>query len=291
MTQQYNNALDSWYQDCPWPVQRVLESPYRTVSGWLRFVTGDPNKVAGYGPVYEAIGREVERLSGEIDSASAGMGQWTGAARDAYDAKMTTLKDSLSSLAPAITQTREILNAAAETSVEAANMILDIIRSVIEFLLSSLAVSAALAAFTFGASALAWVAANMAKGAHALAKVMQGLQKVAQVLQKIARALEKIASIMKKVAEILRKVKQILDAIKKAKKGATLIEKGILTGANALITMPINLAANGVLGGVSTATGIPGLSMPGGMGELNNARKDGTDAVQASNRAVDAANR
>ena len=76
MTQQYNNALDSWYQDCPWPVQRVLESPYQTVSGWLRFVTGDPNKVAGYGPVYEAIGREVERRVGNFVRKPVHRGQF-----------------------------------------------------------------------------------------------------------------------------------------------------------------------------------------------------------------------
>ncbi len=291
MTQQYNNALDTWYQDCPWPVQRVLESPYQTVSGWLQFVTGDPNKVAGYGPVYETIGREVARLSGEIDAASAGMRHWTGEARIAYDAKMVTLQSSLDSLGPAIAQTKQILTAAAETSVEAANMILDIIRSTIEFLITSLAISAALAAFTFGASALAWVAANLAKGAHALAKIMQGLTKVAQVLQKIARALEKIAQIMKKVAEILKVVKQILQALKEAKKGATLIEKGILTGATALVRTPIKLAADQVLDGVSAVTGVPGLSMPGGAGELWNAGGDAIDAVQASNEAVGAAAR
>lgn len=291
MTQQYNNTLDAWYQDCPWPVQRVLESPYRTVSGWLQFVTGDPNKVAGYGPVYEAIGAEVGKLSGEIETISSGMDRWTGQAREAYDAKIQTLRGSLDSLAPAIAQTREILVAAAETSVEAANMILDIIRSVIEFLLTSLAVSAALAAFTFGASAAAWVAANLAKGAHALAKVMQGLEKVARVLQKIAQALEKVAAIMRKVAEVLRRVKEILKLLKEAKKGASLLEKVMLTGVNALVTAPIKGAANPVLGGVSGATGVPGLSMPGGVGEVLNAGRDGIDAVQASNEAVDAAGR
>lgn len=291
MTQQYNNTLDSWYQECPWPVQRVLESPYETVSGWLRFVTGDPNKVAGYGPAYAAIGAEVAKLSAEVDTLSNGMGGWTGAARDAYDAKMRTLRGSLDSLAPAIVQTREILTAAAETSVEAANMILDIIRSVIEFLLTSLAVAGALAAFTFGASAAAWVAANLAKGAHALAKVMSGLEKVARVLRQVAQALEKVARIMRKVAEILREIKALLKLLKEAKKGASLLEKGLITGINTLVTTPIKLGANVVLDGVSGATGVPGLSMPGGVGELLNAGRDGRDAVQSSDEAVEAAGR
>lgn len=286
---QYNNSLDSWYQSCPWPVQRVLESPYEKVSGWLRWVTGDPNKVAGYGPTYETIGREIERMAAEVDAASAGMAFWEGQARTAFDGKMVTLKESLTKCGPAIVQTREILNAAAETSVEAANMILDIIRGVIEFLITSLAISAALAAFTFGASALAWVAANMAKGAHALSRVMQGLTRVASVLQKIAQALEKIAQIMKKIAEILKAVKDILKALKELKKGASLVEKGIITGATAIIRMPITAAANPVLDGISDVTGVPGLEMPGGVGEVRNAAEDGSDAVGASNRAVDAA--
>ena len=76
---------------------------------------------------------------------------------------------------------------------------------------------------------------------------MQGLTRVASVLQKIAQALEKIAQIMKKIAEILKAVKDILKALKELKKGASLVEKGIITGATAIIRMPITAAANPVL--------------------------------------------
>ncbi|GAA3867240.1 hypothetical protein [Tessaracoccus defluvii] len=288
---QYNNALDTWYNDCPGPVQQVLSYPYGQVSEALRFVTGDPNKVAGYGPTYLAVSREIERISGEVESLNSGIVGWEGEARTAFGGAAQTLSDSLHSLAPAVAQTQEILNAAAETSVEAANMILDIIRSLIEFLLTSLAIAAALAAFTFGASAAAWVAANLAKGAHALAKIMQGLTRVAQVLTRIAQALEKIARVLQQIKRILEQLKLLLDVVKAAKKAAPLAGKAMALAITAAARTPIKLAANGVLAGVSGVTGVPGLSMPGGMGELWKAGNDGLDAVEASNRAVDAANR
>ena len=289
MSQQYNNSLDSWYQSCPWPVQKVLESPYQQVSGWLRWVTGDPNKVAGQAPTYEAVAREISRISTEVGSVSAEITVWEGQARAAYDAKMVQVRESLNKLAPAVAQTRAILDAAAQTSVEAANMILDIIRSVIEFLLTSLAVSAALAAFTFGAAFGAWIAANLAKGAQALAKIMQGLQKVAQILTKIAEALTKVAEIMRKVKQILATIREVFLALEKAKKGASLAEKAILMVPSTLIKLPTNFATNAALDGASATTGIPGLSMPGGVGELVNAGQDGWSAINASHDAVDAA--
>ncbi|GAA4899198.1 hypothetical protein GCM10025789_16680 [Tessaracoccus lubricantis] len=286
---QYNNSLDSWYQQCPGPVRQVLEWPYEKTSEALRWITGDPDKVAAQAPTYDAIARRVEQLAAEVESTRAGIAMWEGRARDAFDAKMQQLSQNLESLAPAISQTQEILKAAAETSVSCANLILDIIRGVIEFLVSSLAVAAALAVFTLGASAVAWVAANLAKGAQALAQVLRGVERAAKVLQALARTLKQIEAIMKKVAQVLKAIRELFLAIEKAKKGAGLVDKAVLTALAAPIKIPTNLAGNVGLDGVSAVTGVPGLSMPGGVGEVINAGQDATDAVRGSNDAVGAA--
>ncbi|MBB1484491.1 WXG100 family type VII secretion target [Tessaracoccus sp. MC1865] len=286
---EYNNSLDSWYQQCPWPVQQVLEWPYQKTSEALRWITGDPNRVAGYAPTYDAIAQRVQQLGAEVESARAGIGMWDGQARMAFDAKMRQVRQNLESLAPAISQTQEILRSAAETSVSCANLILDIIRGVIEFLVSSLAVAGALAVFTAGASAVAWVAANLAKGAQALATVLKGVERAAKVLQALARALTKIQAVMKKVADVLKAIRELFLAIQKAKKGAGLVDKALLTALAAPIKIPTTLAGNAALGGVSAVTGVPGLSMPGGVGEVLNAGGDATDAVGSSNEAVGAA--
>ena len=283
---EYNNTLDSWYQSCPSPVRSVLHSPYTTVSGWLHWVTGEPNTVAGQSAIYQQIGQQVLEVGQQLSDTANGISLWEGEAHDAYMAKMALARGNFDKLGPAIQQTQEILRAAAETSVEAANMILSIIRSVIEFLLTSLAISAALAVFTFGASMGAWIAANLAKGAHALAKIAQGLARVAQVLTRIAGLLEKLAVIMKKVAEVLKALRALLKLLAELKKEVGIVGKGVVTAATALARTPIKLAADGALGGLSGATGVPGLSMPGGAGEVVQAGDDAWDAVEASNRAT-----
>lgn len=288
MTQEYNNTLDTWYSNCHWAIQEVLRSPYETVSGWLRWVTGDPNKVAGQGPVYTQIAQQVEQLATDVRSTATGISGWEGSAHDNYLMTMGKVEESLQKIAPAIAQTNEILKAAAETSVEAANMILDIIRGVIEFLVSSLAISAALAVFTFGASFAGWIAANLAKGAHAVAKISSGLTKVANVLTKIAQALEKIAKIMKQIAEFLKAIKEILQLLKDLKKDVGLIGKVVITGVESIIKMPINAAGNVVLDGVTDVTGAE-INMPSGPGSMKSGAENAGDAFGASNRATEAA--
>lgn len=285
---QYNTTLDTWYANCHWAIQKVLESPYNQVSEWLRWVTGDPNKVAGYAPTYAAIAQQVGQIAGEVEATATGIAGWEGPARQAFDAKMAELSRAFEQLAPAIAQTQEILHAAAETSVEAANMILDIIRGVIEFLVTSLAISAALSVFTFGASFGAWIAANLAKGAHALAQVASGLARVAQVLTRIGDLLVKIARIMEKIVEILKAIKTLLKALKELKKAVGLIGKGVIMGATALVRMPIKVAADGVLDGVTAVTGAD-INMPSGVGTTAGGAQHGWDAIEASRRAREAA--
>lgn len=286
--QQYNNTLDTWYSNCHWAIQEVLRTPYEKASEWLRWVTGDPNKVAGEGPTYQAIGQEVARLGSQVRESATGISGWEGSAHDNFLVTMGKLEETASKIAPAIQQTTEILHAAAETSVEAANMILDIIRSVIEFLVSSLAIAAATSVLTLGASFGAWIAANLAKGAQALAKLMQGLAKVAQVLEKIAGALKKIAELMKKLAELLKTLKELLKLLKELKKVVGLKGKAVIMGAQALIKAPIKFGGNQILNGVTAVTGAE-VNMPSGVGTARSAAENARDAKNASDRAVDAA--
>ena len=179
--------------------------------------------------------------------------------------------------------TDQILKAAAETCVEAANMIIDIVKMVIEFLISSLAVMVATAVLTFGASAAAWVAANIANGARALAQVMQGLAKVAQVLEKIAQVMEKVAQILRKIATILKEIQAILKEIKALKNGATLGERLVLSGANSVVSFPINQTSNLIINGASSVTGTDLPNMPGGVSEGYHAGQDVVGAVQSGN--------
>ena len=285
----YSNELDSWYNSCPGPVKSVLHSPYSKISDALHWVTGDPDKVAGAGPTYISAGNDILQYGQSVITITHSTNLWTGPAKDAFSAKMALLEKNLATLGSAVGKTDEILKAAAETCVEAANMTIDIVKMVIEFLISSLAVALATAVFTFGASVGAWVCANIANGARALAQVVQGLAKVAAVLEKIAQVLEKLAAIFTKVAEILREIQALLKTIKELKAGATLGERLILTGVNATVSFPISQAANGVINGASSATGTDLPNMPGGVSETVHAGQDVVGGVQSGNTAIDAA--
>lgn len=288
MTQEYNNTLDIWYSNCHWAIQEVLRSPYLQISEWLVYVTGDPNKVAGKGPTYEAIARQVGQLATEVQTAASEVDGWEGEASNGFRARMGELSGAFEQLAPAVAQTNQILRAAAETSVETANMILDIVKSVIDFLIGSLAVSAALAVFTFGASFAGWIAANLANGARAVAQISSGLARVAQVLQRIASMLDRIADLLRTITKILKEIKELLKLLKELKKHAGLVGKGVITGVTALVRMPVKLAANGALNGVEAVTGAD-INMPAGVGSAIDGLHNGADAVGASDRAVDAA--
>jgi uncharacterized protein YukE len=270
-------------------VKSVLHSPDSKISDALHWVTGDPDKVAGAGPTYITAGNDLLKYGQSVVSITNGTNLWTGPAKNAFAAKMALLEKNLGTLGNAVAKTDEILKAAAETCVEAANMIIDIVKMVVEFLISSLAVAAAAAIFTFGASIGAWIAANLANGARALAQVMEGLAKVAQVLEKIAQVLEKIAEILRKVAAILKEIQAILSEIRALKKGATLGDRLILAIPNAVVSFPVNQAANVVINGASAATGTDLPNMPGGVSETIHSGQDVVGAVQSGNTAIDVA--
>jgi uncharacterized protein YukE len=284
----YSNELDSWYNSCPGPVRSVLHSPYSTISDALHWVTGDPDRVAGAGSTYIAAGNDILRYGQSVTTITSSTNLWTGPAKDAFSAKMALFEKNLATLGEAVGATDEILKAAADTCVQAANMIIDIVKVVIEFLISSLAVALATAIFTFGASVGAWIAANLANGARALAEVMSGLAKVAAVLEKIAQVLEKLAAIFTKVANTLREIQALLKTIKELKAGATLGERLVLIGANAAVSLPINQAANLAINGASAATGTDLPNMPGGVSETYHSVKDAVGAVESGNAAIHA---
>lgn len=284
----YNNTLDTWYQSCSWPIQKVLATPYDTVSGWLQWVTGNPDRVAAECSTFENIGRQVTQLGADLSTTAKGISQWEGEAHSAYLEKMAAVRSNFDKLGPAIVQTREILRAAAETCVEAANMILSIVKATIEFLVTSLAVSAALAIFSFGASFVAWIAANIAEGVNALARITQGLARVAQVLFRLEQLLLKISTLLKRLAAILQELRLILSVLKSVKGSLALAGSLKATLAIAAIRAPVKLAANPILDRIGETAGVPGVSMPGMGGELWDGAGSGWDAVSASNRAKSA---
>ena len=277
----YENKLEQWYGSCPDPVQQVLNwgGAYDKVNGWLKDVAGDPEVIMSYAPKYTELGNRVTQVSKEISTLAKGIQGWTGEAHDAFLAKTTDFSGKVTKISEALQGTPQVLEACAKGAVEVANCIIDIVKMLIEFLISSLAVSAALSVFTAGASLAAWVAGNIARAAKAIADIVR-------VIEKFARFLEKIAQLFMRINQILLRIKDIIKAIQAVFKGAKDIsnlvfagskgltgfaaKKALKTGIQAPIKLGTGLAANPLLPGDT--------KMPGGVSEGGHAVQDGRDA-------------
>lgn len=281
----YENELDSWYSSCPGPVKSILSSPYEWVSSALHWVAGDPDKLAAQGPVYIAQGQQIQRYAQQVTRLRDSPTQWTGDARTSYNAKMDQLAHNFDTLGQAVSATDEILASAAQISIAAANMIIDAIKSLIEFLIATIIVNAALAVFTFGASLAAAIAEGIAETAATMAQIAAGLEKVAAVLMRIAAAMDKIATVMRSIEGALKTIKTILEALKELKSSVGLAGKVMLTGAGAAVKYPVNLAGNTVINGASSVTGVDLPNMPGGVTEAIHTGQDAHDAYESGSNA------
>lgn len=274
----YQNDLEAWYGGLPGPVQSVLDfARYHWVNDALHWIGGDPEKVAEMGPQYIEQGNQIKTLATQIDTIKNSMTLWTGNAHDSFGTSMDTMSGNFTQLSEAVVATDEVLKACAEACVAQANMIIDLFKSLIEFLLTSLAVSAALAVFTFGASIAAWVAANIAKGLATLARMVASCEKLAAFLMKLAQLFAKLAKMLIKIAELLLKLWSKWDKVSKAKLWGK--KSQFLT--KLAIQIPVLKAADAV---------IPGsVHPPSGVGELKDGAGHGADGVGAANDAQDAA--
>ncbi|WP_158676460.1 hypothetical protein, partial [Tessaracoccus sp. OH4464_COT-324] len=191
------------------------------------------------------------------------------------------IQESLSKIAPAIAKTQEVLRSAAETCVEVANTIIDLFKSLIEFLINTSVVSAVLAIFTFGLSMAAQVAAVLAKGLSTLAKVKRVVDRMAKVLIKLAEFMERLAGWLRDISDELKALREL---VKGKQKFATFKESLMHFAKQQAATFGTKTAINPVLSGV----GAP-FRMPGGVGELWEGYKHHDSALDSSQDAVDSA--
>ncbi|MDO5287874.1 MAG: hypothetical protein Q4G45_13790 [Actinomycetia bacterium] len=277
----YQNTLEQWYSSAPGPVQQVVSwsGLYDKANDCVKWIAGDPDQIMSYAPRYTELGTQVSQTSQEIETIAQGIEGWTGESHDTFLKKACEFAEKIDKIAEAVKGTPEVLEACAQGAVEVANCIIDIVKMVIEFLITSLAVSAALSVFTFGASVAAWVAANLAKGAQALAKVVQVAEKFARFLEKMARLFQKIAEVFNNIAEIIKVIKEVFQAVKAIKGGGL-----VGFAAKKAVTVPISIATSKAANAV-----LPGSPMPSGVGEAMKAGQDGYDAWQQIQQARDAA--
>lgn len=285
----YQNELQTFWGGLPAEVQNVFGFVYDPVNDALEWVCGDPDDLMSGAAVYTEIGPLVASLSDELASARQSVaGRWEGPDHDAFVIRVTELEDSLTSLGEAISATTDILEAASEAAVESADAIISIIKMVIAFALSSLVLSLALSVLTFGASMVAWAAGQVANAAMALSRVAMVTSRMAAFLQRIANLFVRIKDLFLRIKQIMQFLADLVAALRGLSKGKDIFG-GAMGWSERLIWM-------GAHGGVNFAGSIPlnqipGVQLPGLLGEGLNAAQNAHDAHQSAQDAEEAAGR
>lgn len=278
---EYANRLEQWFLSAPDPVQQVLRPVFDPTNDLLKAVAGDPQDLVRAGQRYVDLGKQMLTTTEQWRN-DWGMlaGAWEGEGYDAFLRRAEDIEDKLRQTSEATGSTQEVLEAAAQACVEGANLIIDVVVTLIAFAVSTFIIKAALAVFTFGASMAAWVAEQVAAGALALARVTQIVARVAQVLQRVAQIFERISSLLQRLADILRAVRQLLVALDNWKKGTKLLSlQGV--GARGLRGLAYNTVNDSMLGGSVPRPGDSLRDIRDGVGDTFEARQDVQEAGQA----------
>ncbi|GII24757.1 WXG100 family type VII secretion target [Planosporangium mesophilum] len=282
--EQHANKLESWFSSLPSLVQEVLHEPFDWANGCLKSVAGNPDALMAAAGQYVQIAESVHLVGQQQVQARAALaGQWRGDAYDAFTEKMQHVEEQLAKLAEAIKPVKEVLESGAQACVESANMIIDLVTSLIMFALGTIAVNVALAVISLGTSLAAGVAAVVAKAVDTLAKVARVVEKLAQVLAKVAEIFRKLSQLLKTISQV---VKQLLEVLKDGKALAKTAKGWDKLGA--MTSSSIQYAATSK--GISAATGGT-VNIPGGGGKLYATGKDYVEGWQDASDAQDHAQR
>lgn len=281
----YQNELQSFWSGLPSEIQSVFSFVYDPINDAMEWVCGDPDDLMRGAAVYTEVGPLITALSDDLATARQSVqGQWEGPDYDAFLVRVTELEETLLTLGEAVGSTTEILEAASEAAMESADAIISIIKMVIAIALSSLVLSLALSVLTLGASMVAWAAGQVANAAMALSRVAMITTRMAAFLQRIATLLMRIKDLFLRIKQILQFLADLVKVLRGMSKGKDIFG-GSLGWGERLVYM-------GVHGGVNAAGSIPinalpGVQLPGLLGEAINAGQNAHDAHESADDATD----
>jgi uncharacterized protein YukE len=282
MSQDAANKLEAWFAGLPGIVQSTLHQPFTWMNESLKAVSGDPQALLAAAPQYLAIASAVTELADEQRRDRDKLAtSWSGDAFTACSATVDLIDYQCRQLADAVSKVPQLLENAADACVESANIIIDLVTSLIMFAISLLVTNLALAIVTVGASAAASIAAVVAKAAHTASRVLSVVTKLSQLLTKVGRILERLAEILSKIVTMLKRLQQSLTEAKKAAKAAkgmqSVRQRAQFMGKNAAVTDAVKIGTLGLVAPPTTG----GSAKDAGIDYLKGllATDDATDAV------------
>ena len=217
-TQQVSSAFTA-----PAPVQGAMAAARMGVTTATRLVVGQPEKLQGAAPMFETIGGQVSQLASQARSAASGIASWDGQARDAFNNKVERIGSQLDSLKPAFSQITQLLNQAANTSIQAANSIATLVRSVVTAVTTAYHTAKAAAIKTLGAALAKWLAWAIQQAARLLQMVIQMANTAAKILDAIGKTIDRVKEIARNAGERLLDLCRSLGLPEKARKLADVV--------------------------------------------------------------------
>jgi uncharacterized protein YukE len=281
---EHANKLEHWFYSLPSLVQEVLHEPFTWMNDALRCVAGNPEALLAAGGQYVQIAEAVHQIGQQqLHDRAALAGRWGGDAYDAFTAKMQHVEAQLDKLAEGTRQVKELLESGAQACVEGANMIIDIVVSLIMMALGTIAVNVALSVISLGTTLAAGVAEVVAEALASIAQVVRVLERTARILEKLSEMFFKLEQLLKKIAEVLGEIKEVLAESKALAKASRGWDK---LGAKVSFGLQKTVVSKGIWAATAGTVNIPGTA-----GGLYHAGQEYVHGWQDASQAQDDAQR
>ncbi|WP_433795910.1 WXG100 family type VII secretion target [Actinoplanes sp. CA-252034] len=282
MSQTAANQLESWFAGLPDIIQSVLHEPFTSINENLKAVSGDPQALMAAAPQYAAMATAVTAMADaqlrECDQLAA---DWEGGAYLAIAADIGLIDRQLRHLGDSLQQVPELLEQSAAACVEAANVIISLVTSLVMFVVGIWITNLALLTVTAGTSMAAFATAALAKAAKTLSDVTRVITRLSRLLKKVAGLLERLTAILRKLHKAMNSFHETLTKMKttaKATKGVEGLRKtAAFHSANAATAQAVGIATFGVV------------TPPTLVSAAEDAAKNYYDAGRAAERADDIA--
>jgi hypothetical protein len=200
----YFEQLVAW---CPEPFKGLTQAVLWPFEQLLELVAGEPDDLIEAARQAALTGDRVRAAAGQHRQNVALLTpHWRGPACDAFKGPMEEFACAVEDLADGFKQLAEILVEAANASVEAFNLLCEIIFEFILWYVAELIIAAVAAAVSFGASAVAFAVRAVARLAATLGRMWRVIGRFATVLGRLATRIGKVAELLMKYAS---KMKQL----------------------------------------------------------------------------------
>lgn len=192
-----------------WPFEQLLE-----------LVAGEPDDLVRAAQLAMTTGEAVRQIAGDQIADRARLrGAWDGDAAEKFHASMQSIEEAMDDLAKGLDGTKEVLVDSANASVDAFNLLVELILEFLLWFLTEIIIAAVAAALSAGVSLAATVVRVLARLATTVGRMVKIVARFAEILTKLATKLQKVANLLDHYAKVvmeLRRAKKAYSAFSKS---------------------------------------------------------------------------